>query len=116
LCSRSRAADDLAVDHALAGLSPAARVAWALIRIELLPAAKVELLLRSVGVPNPHTAVVEAAALTGSSASPDETVFDPYAAQLAETDLLRRKSRGRAVAIAVTAVLALAILASLIAV
>jgi hypothetical protein len=35
--------------------------------------------------------------------------------QLAPTDLMRRKTRGRAVAIAVTALLAVAILTSLIA-
>jgi hypothetical protein len=115
LCSHSRAAEDLAVDRALAGLSPAARVAWALIRMERLPEAKVELLLWTVGVPRPHAAVIEAMALTDSSAPPDETMFDPYAAQLPQTGLLRRKSRGRAVAIAVTAVLAIAILAALIA-
>jgi hypothetical protein len=114
LCSHARAADDLAVDHALAGLSPTARVAWALIRIERLPEAKVELLMRTVGVQHPHAAVVEAEVLTDSSAPPDKTVFDPYAAQLPQTGLLRRKSRGRAVAIVVTAILAFAILASLI--
>jgi hypothetical protein len=81
--------------------------------MERLPLAKVELLLWTVGVPHSHAAVVEAAALTDSSTPPDEAVFDPYAAQLAQTGLLRRKARGRAVAIAVTAVLALAILASL---
>jgi hypothetical protein len=72
LCSHSRAADDLAVDHALASLSPGVRVAWALIRMERLPPAKVELLLWTVGVPHPHAAVVEAAALTDSSTPPDE--------------------------------------------
>ncbi len=84
--------------------SPEARAAWALTRSERLSVGETELQLRAIGVQHPQAAITEAA-----------TLDDPCAVQSAPTDLMRRKTTGRAVAITVTAVLAVAVLASLIA-
>jgi hypothetical protein len=84
--------------------SPEARAAWALRRSEHLSVDETELQLRAIGVQHPQAAITEAA-----------TIDDPCAVQSAPTDLMRRKACGRAVAITVTAVLAVAVLASLIA-
>ncbi|WP_132295384.1 hypothetical protein [Kribbella sp. VKM Ac-2568] len=77
-----------------------------------------ELRLRAMGVQHPQGAIIEATLEKGAagclSGPLDASVFDPCSVPLAPTDLMRRKARGRAVAIAVTAVLAMAILASLI--
>ncbi|TCM45329.1 hypothetical protein EV648_107483 [Kribbella sp. VKM Ac-2568] len=71
-----------------------------------------------MGVQHPQGAIIEATLEKGAagclSGPLDASVFDPCSVPLAPTDLMRRKARGRAVAIAVTAVLAMAILASLI--
>ncbi|WBQ03902.1 hypothetical protein [Kribbella sp. CA-293567] len=120
LFPQSGAADDLALDLALSSLSPEARAAWALVRAERLCVDETELQLRAMGIQHPQAAINEAALLEESTAAGlggplDASVFDPCDVRLAPTDLMRRKARGRAVAIAVTGVIALAILVSLIA-
>lgn len=108
----ARAAEDLAADQTLAHSSAEGRAAWALIRSEQLSADETEFQLRAIGVQHPQAAIAEAAALDEHAARP--AVFDPCAARLAPNDLMHRRARGRAVAITVTTVLALAILTSLI--
>ena len=120
LFPRSGAADDLALDQALATRSPEARAAWALIRAESLPLGEVEHELRAMGVQHPQAAITEASeldddAMAGVHGPLDVAVFDPCSVRLAPSDLMRRKARGRAVTITVTAVLALVILISLLA-
>jgi DNA-directed RNA polymerase specialized sigma24 family protein len=112
----SGAADDLALDQALGSLTPEARAAWALVRAEELSVDEAELQLRAIGIQHPQAAINEAALLEEITADDplDATVFDPCAVRLAPTDLMRRKARGRAVAMTVTAVLAAAILISLL--
>ena len=112
----SGAADDLALDQALGSLTPEARAAWALVRAELLSVDDAELQLRATGVQHTQAAIHEAALADEGIAdgSLDASVFDPCAVRLAPTDLMRRKARGRAVAITVTAALTVAILISLI--
>ncbi|HET6291997.1 MAG TPA: hypothetical protein VFG33_01445 [Kribbella sp.] len=114
----SGAADDLALDQALSSLSPEARAAWALVRAEHLPVGVAELQLRVMGVQHPKAAIAEAAAIDENPAGGpplDAFVFDPCSVRLAPTDLMRRKARGRAVTITVTALLAVLILVSLLA-
>jgi hypothetical protein len=112
----SGAADDLALDQALSSISPEARAAWALVRAEHLPVGVAELQLRAMGLQHPKAAITEAAAIDENAAGPlDAFVFDPCSVRLAPTDLMRRKARGRAVTITVTALLAALILASLVA-
>ncbi|TWD82221.1 hypothetical protein FB561_3349 [Kribbella amoyensis] len=119
LFPKSGAADDLALDHALAVRSPEARAAWALVRAERLSIAEVEQELRAAGVRHPERAIAEAgeldeAAVAGIHGPLDAAVFDPCSVRLAPSDLMRRRARGRAVTICVTAVLVLAILLSLL--
>ncbi len=45
------------IEHALAGMVPASRAAFALMHLENLPAARIEALLASAGVADPRTAV-----------------------------------------------------------
>jgi hypothetical protein len=116
----SGAADDLALDQALAGVSPEARAAWALVRAEHLSVDQAEVQLRAIGAQHPQAAIADAAMLEeqtadGPNGPLDPSVFDPCSVRLAPTDLMRRKARGRAVTVSVTAVLAVAILISLIA-
>lgn len=120
LFPQSGAADDLALDQALGSLSPEARAAWALVRTEQLSAEDAERQLRAMGIQHSQAAMNEAALLDKRAADGlggplDGSVFDPCAVRLAPTDLTRRKAHGRAVTITVTAVLAVAILISLIA-
>ena len=115
LFPRSGAADDLALDQALGGLTPEARAAWTLVRAERLAVDDAELLLRAAGIQHAQAAINEAALLDeGPGELLDASTFDPCAVRLAPTDLVRRKARGRAVAISVTSVLAAAILLSLL--
>jgi hypothetical protein len=91
-----------------------------LVRAENLSVELAELQLRAMGVQHPQGAIIEAALLDESAAGGltaplDVSVLNPCSMQLTPTDLMRRKARGRAVAIAVTALLAVAILTSLIA-
>lgn len=115
-------ADDLALRR----LTPDARAAWALVRAERLSVDDAELQLRAMGIQHSQAAINEAALLdegaggggaggVGGVGARDASVFDPCAMRLAPTELLRRKARGRAVAITVTAALSVAILISLIA-
>ncbi|WP_343238205.1 hypothetical protein [Streptomyces sp. SID13031] len=113
LFPRSGAADDLSLDRALISLTPEARAVWALVCAEQLSVDEAELYLRTIGIQHAQAAINEAALLDEDASS--GTMFDPCAVRLAPTDLIRRKARGRAVAIAVTAVLAAAILISLLA-
>lgn len=117
LFPRLGAIDDLALDQALSTLTPPARAAWALVRAEQLSVDEAELQLRAIGIQHPQAAVNEAALLEEVTADEplDVSASDPCAVRLAPTDLMRRKASGRAVAIAVTAVLAAAILISLLA-
>ncbi|WP_328319994.1 hypothetical protein OHA70_20640 [Kribbella sp. NBC_00382] len=117
LFPRLGAVDNLALDQALSTLSPQARAAWALVRAEQLSVDEAELQLRAIGIQHPQAAVNEAALLEEVTADEplDVSASDPCAVQLAPTDLTRRKASGRAVAITVTAVLAAAILISLLA-
>jgi DNA-directed RNA polymerase specialized sigma24 family protein len=117
LFPRLGAVDDLALDQALSTLTPQARAAWALVRAEQLSVDEAELQLRAIGIQHPQAAVNEAALLEEVTAEDplDVSASDPCAVRLAPTDLMRRKASGRAVAIAVTAVLAAAILISLLA-
>ncbi|WP_020390288.1 hypothetical protein [Kribbella catacumbae] len=113
LFPQSEAVDDLALRR----LTPDARAAWALVRAERLSVDDAEQQLRAMGIQHSQAAINEAA-LTDEGAgdgSRADSVFDPCAMRLAPTDLMRRKARGRAVAITVTAVLSVAILISLIA-
>ncbi|WP_049797287.1 hypothetical protein [Kribbella flavida] len=119
LFPRSGAADDLALDQVMAGCSPEARATWALVRIERLDVAETERQLRAMGFDHATGAIREAAELdenaVASARGPlDAQVFDPCAVRLAPTDLLRRRARGRAVAIIVTTILAVLILLSLL--
>jgi DNA-directed RNA polymerase specialized sigma24 family protein len=119
LFPQSGAADDLALDQALSSLTPEARAAWALVRAEQLSVDDAELQLRATGVQHTQAAINEAALVdegtAGGLGGPlDASVFDPCDVRLAPTDLMRRKARGRAVAITVTAALAVTILISLI--
>ncbi|MEV6286003.1 hypothetical protein [Kribbella sp. NPDC051770] len=118
LFPRSGAADDLALDQVMAACTPEARAAWALVRIEHLSVGDAESELRAAGIDSATAAIKEAAeldesAVAGVSGPLDAQVFDPCAVRLAPTDLMRRKARGRAVAIIVTVLLALVLLASL---
>ncbi|GAB3832601.1 hypothetical protein [Kribbella italica] len=118
LFPRSGAADDLVLDQAMSACTPEARAAWALVRIEHLGVAEAESELRAAGIDAAAAAIKEAAeldetAVAGVRGPLDAQVFDPCAVRLAPTDLMRRKARGRAVAIIVTIVLALILLASL---
>jgi hypothetical protein len=117
LFPRLGAVDDLALDQALSTLTPQARAAWALVRAEQLSVDEAELQLRAIGIQHPQAAVNEAALLEEVTADEplDVAASDPCAVRLAPTDLMRRRSSGQAVAIAVTAVLAAAILISLLA-
>ncbi|WP_433017584.1 hypothetical protein [Kribbella sp. CA-294648] len=75
-----------------------------------------ELQLRAAGIQHAQAAINEAALPDeGPSELLDASTFDPCAVRLAPTDLVRRRARGRAVAISVTSALAVAILVSLIA-
>lgn len=109
----SGAAEDLALDQGLSSLTPEARAAWALVCVDQLSVDEAELYLRAIGVQHAQAAINEAAELEEDPAA--GSAFDPCSVRLAPTDLMRRKARGRAVVIAVTAVLAAAILISLIA-
>ncbi|MEV6413006.1 hypothetical protein [Kribbella sp. NPDC051718] len=117
LFPRLGAVDNLALDQALSTLTPQARAAWALVRAEQLSVDEAELQLRAIGIQHPQAAVNEAALLEEVTADEplDVSTSDPCAVHLAPTDLIGRKVSGRAVAIAVTAVLAAVILISLIA-
>ncbi|GAA3593750.1 hypothetical protein [Kribbella ginsengisoli] len=117
LFPRLGAVDNQALDQALSSLTPQARAAWALVRAEQLSVDEAELQLRAIGIQHPQAAVNEAALLEEVTAEDplDVSASDPCAVRLAPTDLMRRKASGRAVAIAVTAVLAAVILISLLA-
>ncbi|MFI5709627.1 hypothetical protein [Kribbella sp. NPDC051620] len=117
LFPRLGAVDNLVLDQALSTLTPQARAAWALVRAEQLSVDDAELQLRAIGVQHPQAAVNEAALLEEVTADDplDVSSSDPCAVRLAPTDLMGRKVSGRAVAIAVTAVLAAVILISLLA-
>ncbi|WP_432946766.1 hypothetical protein ACQPXM_09095 [Kribbella sp. CA-253562] len=118
LFPRSGAADDLVLDQVMSACTPEARAAWTLVRIEHLDVAEAESELRAAGVERASGAIKEAAELDESAVAEvrgplGAQVFDPCAVRLAPTDLMRRKARGRAVAIAVTLFLALILLAAL---
>ncbi|MEV8373460.1 hypothetical protein AB0P21_12025 [Kribbella sp. NPDC056861] len=120
LFPQSGAADDITLDQALSSITPEARAAWALVEAERLSVDEAELQLRAMGIQHAQAAVNEACLLDeGTAGGPggplDAAVFDPCDVRLAPTDLVRRKARGRAVVIAVTALVAMAILFSLLA-
>lgn len=111
LFSRSTATDDLA----LSKLTPDARAAWALLQAERLPVDDVELQLRATGIHHAQAAINDAAEYRDDTNGKAPALFNPCTIRLAPTDLMRRKARGRAVAIAATTLLTLTILISLLA-
>jgi hypothetical protein len=100
--------DELAVDRTLAGLSPAARSAYALGELEELGDRDVRKVLAAAGVADPRSAVNAAAAADAPLVGDG---FDPCTVQARPTDLLRRRQHVR-VGLAATA--AVAVTAALI--
>ncbi|MGA6171062.1 hypothetical protein ACPEIF_12545 [Streptomyces sp. NPDC012600] len=105
LFPRAGGVDELALDRALSGVPGAVRAAFALQLLDGLPESGVRALLAEAGADDPAGAVRRAARL----GSPDRAAaqvllrsgeFDPCTVQTRPSDLLRRRHRMRAVALA----------------
>lgn len=104
--------EGMALERALAELSPTERAAYALITLEGLAPAAARKLLRAVGVTDPAAALQRAAELAAlhpvdALAAAD---FDPCTVHARPTDLLRRRRRGRTAAAVAGALAAVAAL------
>ncbi|WP_411084717.1 hypothetical protein [Streptomyces sp. cmx-18-6] len=105
LFPRAGGVDELALDRALSAVPGTVRAAFALQLLDGLPEADVRALLAEAGAGDPAGAVRRAARLGG----PDRVAareslrsgeFDPCTVQTRPSDLLRRRHRVRAVALA----------------
>ncbi|SOD58882.1 hypothetical protein SAMN06297387_101372 [Streptomyces zhaozhouensis] len=84
--------DEVALDQRLGVLSPAARAAYALRRIDGLSPAEIRLLLAGAGEREQR---IESAMAAADSVESEAPLIDPCALQARPTDLLRRRRRGR---------------------
>lgn len=106
-------ADELALDQALSSVPAPARAAFALGVLEGLPDAEVTALLSACGTEEPEAALRIAGRLRETGGGRVESLlrtaeFDPCVVQTRPTDLLRRRSRFRAAAVAALCVLLVA--------
>ncbi|NGN70298.1 hypothetical protein G5C51_41250 [Streptomyces sp. A7024] len=118
LFPRSGGSDELALDQALAALTPAARAAHVIRGLEGLSDADAHRLLAAAGVPDPGEALAEAEGLELPAGSRDEQLllsaeFDPCSLQARPTDLVRRRQHTRAALAAAAALAACAALLGL---
>ncbi|WP_232265477.1 hypothetical protein [Streptomyces pactum] len=94
------AADGLALDETLAGLTGPGRAAYALRVVERLTDRAARAALAAAGVADPGAALAEAAAVRDAAGPPGGTPpavrCDPCALRARPTDLLRRRQHGRA--------------------
>lgn len=93
--------EEVALDQRLGVLSPAARAAYALRRIDGLTPAEIRLLLAGAGE---HERRIEAAMAAADAVASDAPLIDPCALQARPTDLLRRRRRSRTVLLGAVAV------------
>ncbi|WP_419994337.1 hypothetical protein [Streptomyces boninensis] len=118
LFPRSGGSDELALDQALAALTPAARAAHVIRGLEGLSDADAHRLLAAAGVAEPGVALEEADGLELPAGSRDEQLlrspeFDPCSLQARPTDLVRRRQHTRATLAAAAALAACAALLGL---
>ncbi|MGN2365094.1 hypothetical protein [Streptomyces luridiscabiei] len=105
LFPRAGGVDELALDRALSTVPGAVRAAFALQLLEGLSESSVRALLAEAGEADPAGAVRRAARLGRPDRAGDQVLlqsgeFDPCAVQTRPSDLLRRRHRVRAVALA----------------